>query len=280
MKKISVLITALIAGVIVLNVDIKQGHGNPSGAPSGSSGSPFDGGLANGTCMQSGCHSGTPVEQAGMITSDVPNTGYVPGQTYTITATITAANKVRFGFEISPQNSSGALQGQLVVTNSTETKLVGSSKYITHKTAGNSGSGSRTWTFNWIAPAAGTGDVTFYGSLMAANNNGGDSGDNVYFSTLTVSEASGAGVAETGKAAGITLFPNPSNGNFTIATKGINGVVDIKVYAIDGKLVYSSSDKNENSKFNLNLNSQLQAGMYLAVVKADGVEKTMKFVVE
>jgi hypothetical protein len=114
MKKVIIAITAVVAGVIVFSANTTKGHGNPSGAPAAAAGAPNDGGTQNGTCAKSGCHNGTTIAQADMITSNVPNTGYVAGQTYTITATITAANKVRFGFEISPQNGqrSAATQRQ------------------------------------------------------------------------------------------------------------------------------------------------------------------------
>lgn len=279
MKKVIILITAAIGGVIVFNANVKTGHTNPSGAPAAAAGAPADGGLSSGTCARGGCHSGSATEQAGLITSDIPGTGYVPGQTYTITASIAEANKVRFGFQVSPQSATGAQQGTLVVTNSTETKLVGT-KYITHKTAGNGGSGSRSWNFNWVAPAAGTGSVTFYGALMAANNNGGDSGDNVYRSTLTVEEATGNSVNEVNKKPEVSLFPNPSNGNFIIGTNGINGAVTVTIFSVDGKLIYTASENIENNKLNFNLNNKLQAGMYVAVVKAGGAEKTLKFIVE
>lgn len=279
MKKVIVLITAVIGGIIVFNANVKTGHTNPSGAPAAAAGAPADGGLSSGTCARGGCHSGTATEQAGMITSDIPVSGYVPGQTYTVTASVTAANKVRFGFQVSPQTNAGALQGQLVVTNATETKLVGT-KYITHKTAGNGGTGSRSWSFNWIAPTAGTGQVTFYGALMAANNNGGDSGDDVYRSTLTVDEAIGNAVGEVNKKPEISLFPNPSNGNFVIGANGFNGDVTVTIFSIDGKLIYTVSENIENNKLNFNLKDKLQAGMYVAVVKAGSAEKTLKFIVE
>src|SRR5204863_8988529 len=93
-----------------------------------------------------------------------------------------------FGFEISPQSITGTLLGTLMITNTTETQLVGANKYVTHKLAGTTGAGSKTWNFNWTAPVAGTGNVTFYGAFNVANNSGNSSGDTIYKSTLVVSE--------------------------------------------------------------------------------------------
>ena len=82
---------------------------NATGAPSGNTGSPAD---AH-TCARSGCHPGTATNINSIITSDVPPTGYIHGTTYTITATVSDPNLVKFGFEISPQSISGTLLGTL-----------------------------------------------------------------------------------------------------------------------------------------------------------------------
>ena len=63
--------------------------------------------------------------------------------------------------------------------------------------AGNTGSGARSWSFNWTAPAAGTGVVTFYGSLLAANNNGSESGDLTYITSTSVFEAPPCSITAT-----------------------------------------------------------------------------------
>ena len=176
------------AAFILIDAFNNQSISNNGGAPAGRTGSPGDGGL---TCAISGCHlpGPAPAAMAGWITSNIPGTGYVPGSTYTITATATRPGHVEFGFEISPQNAIGTLLGTLVVTNTIEMQLVGANKYITHKLAGTSApGGTKTWNFNWIAPAAGTGNVTFYGAFNASNNNNSNTGDTIFTSTLLVSE--------------------------------------------------------------------------------------------
>ena len=184
MKKNLLAVFSAVIVILILSLFSQNAFTNSGGAPAGLTGSPGDGGL---TCNLSGCHTGlatTPV--AGWITSNVPGTGYVPGQTYTITATATQAACVRFGFQISPQSITGTYLGTLVVTNSTTTQIVGT-KYIEQKTAGTTGStDTHTWSFNWIAPSAGIGTVTFYGSFNCTNNNNSSSGDHIYTSTLDI----------------------------------------------------------------------------------------------
>ena len=189
MKK-STLILSLFSTIvfaILYSAMNNEVNSKPDGSPSAKTGSPGDGGV---TC-QSSCHGGpSPATMTGWITSNIPGGGYTPGSTYTITATITRPGHTRWGFEISPQNTSGTLLGTLIATNTSQTKLISTGKYITHTTAGNSGSNPKSWTFDWTAPAAGTGNVTFYGAFLAADNDGSEDGDTTYVSTMIVSELS------------------------------------------------------------------------------------------
>ncbi len=171
-----------------------------SGSPGGKTGSPGDGGT---TCTQ--CHSGTATAQAGWITSDIPADGYEPGQTYTITATGTHPGVGKFGFELTSEDAGASKVGTLVVTNATETMLINSNNAITHKNAGTTPTGdSKSWSFDWTAPAAGTGEVTFYAAFNAANGNGNNQGDVIYTSTLPVAESSGVQTGITVNLTGMT----------------------------------------------------------------------------
>jgi len=183
MKKRLLTLGAVMAMVVLL-LSTTNTIGYLTGAPSGKANDPSSG---NSNCTS--CHSGTATTNATIanITTNIPATGYVPGTTYTITANVTYAGKTRFGFEVSPQNSAGVQKGTITITDPTNTKIV-STKYVTHTSAGNTGTGARSWSFNWTAPAAGTGAVTFYGSLLAANNNGSESGDLTYLTSTTVME--------------------------------------------------------------------------------------------
>ena len=128
----------------------------PSGAPAGYTGSPGD---AH-NCTS--CHNGSASNVNGWITSTIPVDGYTPGNSYTITVTLTGSGQK--GFEVSPQNVSGTLLGTL--TAGTNNHLTGSGKYVTQnaKTSAN----PATWSFTWTAPAAGTGSVTFYGAFCVS----------------------------------------------------------------------------------------------------------------
>lgn len=186
MKKLLTIIAVLITTAILVIGTSLRSNSTGSGAPTGTANDP-SGGFVN--CTD--CHSGTATATTTVatITTNIPASGYVPGTTYTVTATATYAGKTKFGFEVSPQNSAGTKLGTLINTG-TATKLVGTSKYVTHTSAGTTGTtGSHTWSFNWTAPAAGSGPVTFYGSFLVTNANGSTSGDLTYTTNTTVTEA-------------------------------------------------------------------------------------------
>jgi hypothetical protein len=185
-----------------------QSSSKISGAPSGVANDP-----ASGMTTCTDCHNGTASSVSGWITSNIPAGGYTPGQTYTITATVTSAGKTIFGFQVSPQNSSGTQKGSLIITSTSTTKVTGT-KYVTHTSGGTApsapGSGTRSWSFNWVAPAAGTGAVTFYGAFLGGNNNGSESGDLTYKTTTTVNEASPCTVTANITSSADTLCPQDS----------------------------------------------------------------------
>jgi hypothetical protein len=249
--------------------------GNTSAAPAARTGSPGDG--ANCTS----CHAGTASTAAGLITSNIPATGYIPGQTYTITASITQAGKTKFGFEISPQTSTGVKKGTLVVTNSTATQLVSTGKYITHKSAGTSFStGTATWTFNWIAPVAGSGNFTFYGAFNITNASGTSSGDIIKLSTLPVIEdltPAATGVENIAFAETITVYPNPVEDQLHIANASDSGEpVTISIINISGQVVKNFTEVSFNSAINV---EDLATGLYVLRIETEkgvAVKKIMK----
>ena len=180
MKKLLSLFAILICLAILFYP--KPSTSNTAGSIGGQTGSPTDGV----SCTQ--CHyagSGT----GATITTNIPSTGYVPGTTYTITATVAQTGINKFGFEItSEKNAGGAKTGTFFVTNSTQTKLVNSNTAITHKSAGTSGTNNKSWSMDWQAPTSGTGAITFYGAYIAANGNGQNTGDTYHSASSTFNE--------------------------------------------------------------------------------------------
>lgn len=75
----------------------------------------------------------------------------------------------------------------------------------------------------------------------------------------------------------LAVFPNPSNGNFTLALTHEN-LAEIKIYENAGKIVYQeTADLNGGKLFSL---TELSTGMYHLLVEADGVVWNTKIVLE
>lgn len=274
MRKLILLSIGALHLILILGVTLKTAR--KDGTEPGYTGSPGDS-LKNCTA----CHGGTAMTVDGWVTSNIPESGYVPGQTYTVTATNTEPEGTRFGFEVSPQDITGKLLGTIVLTDTVRTKLVGDSKYITYTANGVDGLGWNSWTFDWIAPQAGTGDVVFYGAFNS-NFNGHKDGDHTFLSTLRVKETGTAGVNDMAKnIRGISVYPNPVDNmfemNFTVER---SCTVTVDIIDISGKqvtrLMSEKQDGQVTKQFSL---AAIPSGNYLIRLQAGGQTVTEKITV-
>ena len=173
----------------------------PGGSPAGYTGSPGDGK----SCTF--CHGGSSATVSNWITSNIPGSGYLPGTQYTITVTVTGTG--RKGFEVSPQSPSGTQLGTLIA--GTGNHLVGGTKYVTQNSGNNAA--TATWSFNWTAPAAGTGQVTFYGAFTVGE-------PNTKLSTLVVDESTASPLSASASATPSAICAGGSSQLNAIASGG------------------------------------------------------------
>lgn len=265
MKKSVYLVFGMMAGILVLGSFV-DGLGKRDGTEPGHTGSPGDS-LKNCTV----CHGGVAVEIDGWVTSDVPRSGYIPGQRYTITATNTNHGATRFGFQASPQDSAGNLLGTMIITDTNTTKLVGNDKYVTYRANGVEGVDSRSWSWDWIAPARGTGDVTFYAAFNS--NAGHKGGDNTYLSRLVLKEDLLAGLDRHAAAAlQVSVYPNPAADLVHIRFgPAAAGEVSAGLYDLNGRKIRTLFSGKANGPVNESLSvSDLPAGNYLVLLHAGG----------
>ena len=254
--------------VILLFVFVFINHNNAvsytDGSPAGYAGSPGDGK----NCVT--CHGGGASNITDWITSDIPETGYIAGNTYTITVTVTGlGNK---GFQVSSQNISGVLKGTLIA--GTDSKLVGSGKYITQNSA--SSSNPKTWTFQWTAPVTGTGDVTFYGAFTVSK-------PVTKLSTLLVHENTNVGINEI-SINEFNIFPNPVKDIFEVNYHLIcNSDVEINLYSIDGKKIsslFKGKQDSGNQSQQFNVKEKITTGIYFVEFIISDKYTVEKIVVE
>ena len=278
MKKSFFAIVAFCIVGILLVFQSTITYSSPSGAPERCSGSPIDGQ----TCANSNCHSGPASVRSGMITSTVPTSGYIPGTVYTFTVSITQAGINKFGFAISPQNAAGNVVGTLALTNTSETQMKSSGNYVTHRTAGNSGENTKSWSFNWTAPSVGSGSIPFYASVMAANNNTDEHGDLTFTDVLTVQEDITTHIPETSSDINFSVFPNPVEGNSIQVSFNANAssTSRIRIMSLDGTLV---NEINHNATSNVTQQAALSLenlakGVYFVEIQNELGTKMTRFI--
>ncbi len=271
MKKIIYVLLSSVGFLVLLtsNMDFS------GGSPGGKTGSPADGA----TCTQ--CHAGTASPVEGWISSDIPATGYMPGETYTITATGTHSGVNKFGFEVTAEDNSDVKTGTFVITNSAENKFTNDDNAVTHQPEGTTPSGdTKTWTFDWTAPAESTGDVTFYGAFNAANGNGANTGDVIYTSNFTVMEHA-VGVNEIGQHEfEVSLYPNPFTDYIWISmTDEKKQISSIQLINQAGSIVKNITTLTNSKELKIEAND-LNAGLYFVVLETSDNESVSKSIIK
>lgn len=238
---------------------------NRGGSPGGRTGSPSDG-TSCGT--NGGCHSNSQeVINQDFISIDTAEAGYEPGKTHTISVSPSLMNRDVWGFEIMAEDANGNAVGEFL--NTTDANSQRSGERATHKAASSTGADGRTWEVEWVAPASGTGTITFYAASIAANNNGNTGGDRLLLDNLTVTEGivNSVSLLENAK---IKLYPNPAT-DYLKLDLPLNDV-DVTIFSESGKAVY-----NERYTGTINIEN-LSSGKYFLKVMTGGESVTKTFV--
>lgn len=263
-KKISLCVILIAAGLTYFTPEDHHSYSNTTGSPGGYTNSPGDG---TKTCRT--CHGpGAVTVKQNVITTNIPASGYVPNTTYTVTIAYTEQGRSKYGFEATSENSANAKKGTFSTAN-TNCRTIGTSR-ITHTSAGSTASGG-TFVFNWTAPSAGSGAITFYAVLNATNSNSNDDGgDNIYTTTAVVTENTSSGIADYISALGSTieLAPNPVVDVLNLRVPAEFGTVSkFEVYDLNGKMLLYTPTSTINV-------SALPAGTY--IVKVNGEQMAIK----
>lgn len=245
----------------------------------GNTGSTLDGN----TCAQAGCHdddSPVSISPDADLTTDVPGTGYIPGQTYTVTAQISKNGHSKFGFEVTAEANNNKV-GSFTST-STETQLTNNGDAVTHTSSGTSGSGGNTWTFEWDAPSAGTGAVMFDGAFNVTNNDATSNGDTIHTDTTLVFEDTSA-TAIPGQdmmdQASLQLYPNPATDRVSIeaSERDLENARFI-LRDLNGRIVKEFPGK-ESSRVQLDLEG-IPSGAYLLEVNGKEGRSVERLMIE
>lgn len=214
----------------------------------GNTGSPGDG--AN--C--SACHSqgGVTVENT-WISTNIPGTGYVAGQTYTITLTVAGSFSGDKGFSIVCEDGSNTPTGTLIATDNVNTAWW--ADHVSHKSAGIT---QNSWSLDWTAPSLGTGPVTFYAAFIKDGYTGG-----VVTASSPINEFTTSVLVVDTKPT-LRLFPNPVANKLNIEFNAVaNELVSVSIYSITGLEIFNENANVAGNLFSKSYDlSSLTTGIY------------------
>jgi hypothetical protein len=232
-----------VAAALVLAVFCFRGLTSETSVSAASSGPSASHTGAPGEANCTACHGEFPVNSGtGGITIGAIPANYVPNQQIPITITVSQADAVTYGFQMTVIDSLGKQVGtftlptQVPAQMQTATGIVGGNqrRYVHHTTDGiiPTQFGSKTWTLTWTAPAVRAGKVRVFAAGNAANSDSTTGGDYIY--TTSKATLSGSGISnfdgdDTSDLAvwrgstGVWYSLNSSNGNFQAAQFGSPG---------------------------------------------------------
>ncbi len=265
-----------IAALLVVYVVLQSRSGGPGAVANLQvTGAPGSIGTA-GTCGNAGCHTAgafDPSVSIELLDGTDPVTEYTPGKTYTLRITNTPGTGTpsRFGFQAVALNSADNQAGDWGdVGSGKHTVTLSGRKYVEHSAP----SPGNTFEMEWIAPDAGTGDVTFYSASLAANGNSSNSGDGVASNSLTVTEGMVNATTDTRKSlAGMRLMHNPViNDEIRLQIEALqSGQFQLRLLDLSGNVL-----RTENLKLSAGLQehvipvASLSAGVYIAQLSGNG----------
>lgn len=259
--------TVIMVTIVVLDTvsDGHQLHSYASGAPNANA------------CTS--CHSGSAINSGSgsASVSIIGNpTGYVPGQTYQVQVSVGTAGRSKFGFALSADNGSGANRGTLNSGGNSAVQV--QNNFVTHTASGVFGTDSKTWTFNWTAPATAQGTVRFLAYGNASNSSNSDNGDLIYSATKTLAPAT-TGIADLTALGSVEVYPNPVKDRFNLSIqlkKG--GIVKAELMNGNGTKVQQLFTESFEAGANLipvHLPEGLSKGIYYLLLQQNG-QSTVK----
>ena len=233
---------------------------NSSGPPPGHTGAPPEQ-----TCIA--CHTGFPLNSTdggGFIRfTGLPNK-YTPGAQYPVTVTVNQNNAVVFGFQATALNRSGQNAGTFtrLQQNPQQTQIVQgvvsingqnvTRNYIEHTLEGTIPAqgqfNTKSWIFNWTAPAQRIGRVNFHAAGNGANSDGGTSGDYIYSTVATVCSSAAGSNFDSDNRSDIAVF-RPSNGYWYRSNSSDNSFVAFPFGAPGDRIAPGDYDADGKTDF-------------------------------
>lgn len=274
MKK-SILLFTTVAGFLYLSLSSNAGGASQNGHAKAKDG-----------CSGAGCHGAASTSVTSTIVVKEKSSGntvteYEAGVDYEVTVTGMGAtpSDTAFGYMARFVDASTMQAGTFSNPSSgSKVQLVsGGVSVVEHSSAIIDPSGTFTATFDWQAPAAGTGDVSVNLAVNSVNHNGtADAGDVFSTSSLTLTEKN----TSVGSIAGsieVSTYPNPTQNVLNIDLKNAqSGTYQLTAYNIAGQVV-ANEEINVNGSATTQIStSTWKAGLYIIRLSKDGAQRSVK----
>lgn len=283
MKKQILLVTG--AALLALSLSsYSDGPGNHASLNCTAGGGP-------GNCAGSGCHSAnTTNTTAQLIVSNTIGgpaiTKYTPGATYYVALSGTNTTSLPgYGFQAEAVTAGNIQAGSFIVGSIADqhtTSFIGpgnvqliENKRIIPYT---SGPGVYEADFQWTAPVAGKGTVTFYSLLLAADGDGTEAGDQPNAAAPAVlTEAGASDVTDVNAGIVITAYPNPVHNTLQLRfANAANGIYTVTVYDAAGKRIWDRNFEISNQALDEPITtSSWPAGIYQVQIISHGMQRTI-----
>ncbi len=238
------------------------------------------------------CHSTNPLNSGGgSVTITSPNMSnwiYFPGTTYTIQVKVKKTGLGKFGFGFEALLPNGANGGLIQTANSSNAKTLSATALgntrtnAVHKQPNHFGTDSLVFTFEWVAPITGTGNVTFYAAGNATNSSNNSSGDFIYTASQLVTEASTVDVQTNLDSKIPTIFPNPCKGFININFPEFldETSTHFRIFDSKGTLVHQQNIINTAPKNNMITDIDfLKNGVYFIHLQNGNWEHQVKMII-
>ena len=282
MKKVYLILpAAALCAYFTLSSNINGYPGNRTGS---------DGVSSTIGCGGSTCHgsaSSSTIAAMGIVidSAGTPVTHYTPGATYRVSmygAAAATASLHKFGFQLSGVKSSDNSQAGTFVSASLPPEATISTFSGRQIVGHNTPKADSVVTLgsvypvqvSWTAPAAGTGDVKFYGVINAVDNStSASSADKWNTTSVTITElVDHTAVGTIDGKVQISIAPNPVISTLNLELTNVTaGHYSITIYDLTGKAVATETTivTGNSSAATLNV-ANIAPGMYHVVVTHNG----------
>lgn len=228
-----------------------------------------------GTCGNSGCHDDgafDPTVTLELLDGSSAVTEYEPGKSYTLQIVNTPGNgtPARYGFQAVSLDGSDSQAGEWGdVGADNQTITIGTRTYAEQNVTSSTG----MWELEWVAPAAGTGEVTIYAASNACNGNNTSGGDGTDAAELVLAEGPPNSTFDlSNEIASFDILPNPVDEQFTLEVNSLTtGNFTVNILNVNGNIVQSEKINLSNGlnreAFNV---SDLASGLYILQLSGEG----------